>query len=266
MKLAIKIGSTGLVQDGILKEFAAVLRQFIAEGHYVTVIHGQPKTPDDEQQEDSAFIAAGAQLNQRLLASFGRAGVSAIGFSGGDGHTVRVRTTRFGSPAHGYFLKTALINPFWLDVICRSGGAPVISNVALGPDARYHCLCADQIASACAISWHADALIFLTAEKGVGNGDGAIMRWLYADQITTLASNLFLGDKMLSKLIACHDALRNGVCRTRIFPLSQIQSLSGFFTERLDFGTEIVLAPSHAGESKSDVANTKALPAGWATG
>lgn len=265
MKLTVKIGRTGLLQDAIINEFARVLHQLIYEGHHVAVIHGGPTLPADKWK-DAALIALGAQLNQRLLVSFGKAGVPAIGICGGDGTTLRVRTTRFTKSSTDYLLKTPMINPFWIDVICRSGGIPVISNIALGADSRYHCLCADQVASACAISWNADALIFLVDDKGVRNNDGTIMRWLYADQIAGLPPSPYRTEKVLSKLIACHDALQNGVHRTRIFPLSHIGRLSGFFMERLDFGTEVVLPPLPAGQHLKQTANTKELAAEWAAG
>ena len=99
------------------------------------------------------------------------------------------------------------------------------------------------MAAACAIGWQANALIFLTGGKGIHDKDGKIIRWLEAEQINLLVTSSIVADKVLPKLVACHDALKQGVHRVRIFPVSHIQSLPSFFMERLDCGTEIIISP-----------------------
>jgi len=251
MKLAIKIGSTALADSCAMSDFAVVLRALLYDGHTAIVVHGGARAflGDDNSQiapakgedpGDMALMVLGGRVNKYLVATLGAAGVPAIGICGADGNTVRLRRVHPGLRSNGHDLEVATVNPFWLDAITRSGGVPVLANVALGPDARYHYLCADELAGACAIGWRTDALIFLTGDEGFQDSDGKVVRWLGTEQITALRAGSSVPDRMLSKLIACQNALTQGVNRTRIFPARHIQNLPSFFTERLNFGTEII--------------------------
>lgn len=232
--------------------------QLLSEEHQVCIVHGGTRafiggencdsvlaTPlTGEQTADNVVKVLGGQVNKSLVACLGRAGVQAIGICGVDANVVRLRRVQPGTPSNGHAMEVAAVDSFWLDIITRNGGVPVMANVALGPDRRYHCLCADQLAAACAIAWHADALIFLTGAEGVQNDDGSIMRWLESGQIATSMGSSAASHRMLSKLVACHHALKHGVHRARIFPVCRMQSLPDFYIKRIDCGTEIILASS----------------------
>ena len=58
------------------------------------------------------------------------------------------------------------------------GAVPVLSSIALGFDGEYYNINADEMAAACAVAAHADALVFLTDVPGVRGADGQVMRWL----------------------------------------------------------------------------------------
>ena len=61
------------------------------------------------------------------------------------------------------------------------GAVPVLSSLALGFDGQYYNINADEMASACAVAAHADALVFLTDVPGVRGADGEVMRWLIGE-------------------------------------------------------------------------------------
>jgi acetylglutamate kinase len=262
MKLVIKIGSTSLADDAILNQFVKVVGELLFEGHRIIVIHGGIRTPykvpgngnsrmcvvrEFISNGDEALMLLAGRINKNLVALLARAGISAIGLCGADGNTVRTKAPTSDQGQSGVPLQVAAVDPFWLDCITGSGGVPVMANVAVGPDGQYQCVCADELAAASAIAWHANALIFLTRAEGVRDGNGIVMRWLEAEQIAAHIHSPECSSDVLSKLVACYDALQHGVHRVRIFPLSRIQSLGLFFRERIDFGTEIILSSYAAG-------------------
>ena len=74
-------------------------------------------------------------------------------------------------------------------MIWQQGCIPVISSVALGSDGQYYNINADQMASACAVACHANALIFLTDVPGVKDADGLVIRWLDLGTAAALTQN-----------------------------------------------------------------------------
>src|SRR5437764_4818243 len=128
----------------------------------------------------------------------------------------------------------------WLDAIWSHGGVPVLSSVALGSDGQYYNVNADQMAAACAIACHANALIFLTDVSGVRDKEGAVIRWLNAHEIKSLVSDSVVSGGMLPKLEACRQALANGVGRVRILPAAQVEAVADFFISKIDLGTEVM--------------------------
>jgi acetylglutamate kinase len=47
---------------------------------------------------------------------------------------------------------------------------------------------------------------------------------------------------MLPKLEACSMALRGGVARVRVLPAARADELPQFYTNRIEFGTEVMVA------------------------
>ena len=90
--------------------------------------------------------------------------------------------------------------------------------MALGFDGEYYNINADEMAAACAIACHADALVFLTDVPGVKGANGEVLRWLSIDQIAEMAKSAVISGGMLPKLSACREAFLNGVKRVRILP------------------------------------------------
>jgi len=175
------------------------------------------------------------------VAALGALGVPAIGLSGGDGLLFRARKKRT-APDLGYVGEIAASDPRWLDAIWHLNGVPVISSMALGFDGQYYNVNADEMAAACAIVCHADALVFLTDVPGVKGVSGEVLRWLSIDQIAEMTKTAVITGGMLPKLNACREALLNGVKRVRIIPANAASSLPDLCSSRVAFGTEVMVA------------------------
>ena len=90
-----------------------------------------------------------------------------MGLCGGDGMAFRARKKMTHGLRPGIRREKSV--PSIRAGLKRSGGQggiPVLSSVALGSDGEYYNINADQMASACAVACHANALIFLTDVPG----------------------------------------------------------------------------------------------------
>ncbi|HEV2992741.1 MAG TPA: acetylglutamate kinase [Candidatus Angelobacter sp.] len=257
MKLVIKICSTVLDNERVLRNFAGELGELLKQGHRVIVVHGGTRFLDQALAElqdngtaavhggktkDAPLMVLGGKVNKKLVGILAAAGIPAFGLCGADGNIVKIRKTRSKANELNVTAEVSSVHPKWLEAICERGGVPVLANVALGSDNQHHCLNADRLAGACAISWDADALVFLSDSDGPRDADGTVLRWLETRKIVELTRGTAIRPNMATKLDVCHQALKHGVRRTRILPLSQIESLSSFYFSRIDFGTEVIQA------------------------
>jgi len=96
------------------------------------------------------------------------------------------------------------------------------------------------MASACAVTCHADSLIFLTDVEGVKDAEGAVIPWLNTRDVAALVAASVIGGGMLPKLEACSEALHRGVGRVRILPAAQVDILPQFYFTKLSCGTEVI--------------------------
>jgi acetylglutamate kinase len=195
----------------------------------------------DAETRDVALMVFAGKINKGLVAALGALGQPAVGLCGGDGLIFRARKKRT-APDLGYVGEIAASDPRWLEAIWNLNGVPVLSSMALGFDGEYYNINADEMAAACAIACHADALVFLTDVPGVKGASGEVLRWLSIDQIAEMAKTAVITGGMLPKLSACREALLNGVKRVRILPAEAAGSLPGLCSTRVAQGTEVMVA------------------------
>jgi acetylglutamate kinase len=260
MKYVVKLGGAGLESPSLLDGCMRAIADMVRDGNQVAVVHGggvqltrmlkalgkQSEFIDglrvtDAETRDVALMVLTGKVNKGLVAALGALGVPAVGVSGGDGLLFRARKKRT-VPDLGYVGEIAASDPRWLDAIWQLSGVPVISSMALGFDGQYYNINADEMAAACAIACHADALVFLTDVPGVKGVNGEVLRWLSIDQIAEMAKTAVITGGMLPKLSACREALLNGVKRVRILPAEAAGSLPDLCSTRVTHGTEVMVA------------------------
>jgi acetylglutamate kinase len=196
----------------------------------------------DAETRDFAVMVLAGHMNKKLVAALGSVGQSAMGLCGGDGQAFRARKKMTNGHDLGFVGEICSVNPRWIETIWQQGCIPVISSVALGSDGQYYNINADQMASACAVACHANALIFLTDVSGVKDGDGLVIRWLNLGMAAALTQKAVIAGGMLPKLQACKDALLHGVNRVRILPAAEVEALPEFYFAKIESGTEVLVA------------------------
>jgi acetylglutamate kinase len=260
MKYVIKLGGAGLETPALLEGSLRAITDLVRDGNHVAVVHGggvqltrtlkalgkQSEFIDglrvtDAETRDAALMVFAGRVNKSIVAALGSLGQPAMGLSGGDGLLFRARKKRT-APDLGFVGEIAASDPRWIESIWQMGGVPVICSMALGFDGEYYNINADEMAAACAIACHADALVFLTDVPGVKGADGEVLRWLSIDQIAEMAKTAIISGGMLPKLGACREALLNGVKRVRILPAEAAAVLPDLCSSRVAHGTEVMVA------------------------
>ena len=260
MKIVVKLGGAALEDAALLQRAVLAVKQLAAE-HQVAVVHGggaaltrmlaqmgkQSEFIDglrvtDAETRDFAVMVLAGHMNKKLVAALGSVGQSAMGLCGGDGHAFRARKKLTNGRDLGFVGEICSVDPRWIEMIWQQGCIPVISSVALGSDGQYYNINADQMASACAVACHANALIFLTDVPGVKDADGLVIRWLNLASAAALTQKAVIAGGMLPKLQACKDALLHGVNRVRILPAAEVEALPEFYFAKIDSGTEVLVA------------------------
>jgi acetylglutamate kinase len=260
MKYVVKLGGAGLENPSLLEGCVRAIAELVRDGHQVSVVHGggvqltrtlkvlgkQSEFIDglrvtDAETRDAALMVFAGKVNKTLVAALGAIGQPAVGLSGGDGLSFRARKKRTG-PDLGYVGEIASSDPRLIEAIWQTGCVPVFCSMALGFDGEYYNINADEMAAACAVACHADALVFLTDVPGVKGVTGEVLRWLSIDQIAEMAKTAVISGGMLPKLGACREALLNGVKRVRILPAEAASSLPDLCSSRVAFGTEVMVA------------------------
>ena len=260
MTFVVKLGGASIEDKAVLHLCGKAIADLVADGHRVAVVHGggaqltrtleqMGKQSEfvaglrvtDAETRDAALMVLAGRVNKALVAAIGSHGQGAVGLSGGDGHAFRARKKR-STPDLGFVGEIAASDPRLLEAIWTMGAVPVLSSLALGFDGEYYNVNADEMAAACAISTHADTLVFLTDVSGVRGADGGVLRWLTVAEIAALEHAEVITGGMLPKLSACRRALAEGVTRVRILPASSAAMLPDLCSARVNEGTEVLVA------------------------
>jgi len=260
VRIVVKIGGAALDDKELLHKAAQAVTDMAREGHKVVVVHGGGaaltrvlqklgKTSEfvnglritDSETRDVAIMVLAGRINKTLVAALNCLGQPAVGLCGGDGASFRARKKRTNGTDLGFVGEICSVDARWIEAIWQNGGIPVISSLALGSDGEYYNVNADQMAAACAVGCHADALVFLTDVAGVKDADGSVIRWLDLKTVVQLQRAAVIGGGMLPKLEACQQALRSGVGRVRILPAAHSEVLPELCFSRVDLGTEVML-------------------------
>lgn len=232
------------------QRFARAVAELVRDGHSLAVIHGKPpgsqpssaanangNGPHVGHSNEAELVTIGRE-NRLLVSLLAEEKVVGIGLRATDAGLIQLRKRDSANGAAGTRLEAAHLHSRWLEIICANKGVPVISNLSCWLGEDDHLINPDQMAAVCAVEWNADALIYITEEGGVPCAQGGILRWF--DINSNGLQGAALSDEMQARLQACAVALKHGVWRARILPLSNVDCLSSFYFASIEYGTEVI--------------------------
>ncbi len=253
MKLLIKLGGTLLDVPESRARLAAEIARL---DHQTVVVHGGGKQMTrylTDRNVESRFVnglrvttpevvdavlqVVAGTVNTELVGSFRKAGARPVGLTGLDAGLVDAEPLSnelgaVGKPVHS---DAAL-----LDLLTREGYLPVIACVAGDASGAVYNVNADQMAVACASSFEAEKLIFLTDVDGVKDAEGRVLPSLTARQAATLIQTGVATGGMQAKLEAAVSALHTGVKEIIIAPGAQSGAIADILAGK-PIGTRMVV-------------------------
>lgn len=254
MKLLIKLGGT-LLDSPDLRSRLAVEIAALARTETVVVVHGGGKQMTrylDGRGVESRFVNGlrvttpevvdavlkvfAGTVNTELVGAFRAAGARPVGLTGLDSGLVDAEPLAEELGAVGRPVRS---DARLIDLLTREHYLPVVACVAGDANGAVYNVNADQMAVACASSFGAEKLIFLTDVDGVKGADGKILESLTAAQAASLIKTGVATGGMQAKLEAAALALRAGVGEVVIAPGATAAGVHSFVTTR-NLGTRII--------------------------
>ncbi|HVP00192.1 MAG TPA: acetylglutamate kinase [Bryobacteraceae bacterium] len=254
MKLLIKLGGTLLDAPECRARLAAEITE-IARSHQVVVVHGGGKQMTRylaERNVESRFVNGmrvttpevvdavlkvfAGSVNSQLVGAFRAAGASPVGLTGLDSGLVDAEPLAEELGAVG---KPVRSDARLLTVLTRDRYLPVVACVAGDAHGAVYNVNADQMAVACASSYGAQKLIFLTDVDGVKGADGQLLPSLTAAAARALVENGIATGGMQAKLEAAMGALQSGVAEIVIAPGAKAGIVEAILAAK-EIGTRVV--------------------------
>ena len=164
---------------------------------------------------DAVVKVFAGSVNAALVTALRAAGARPVGLSGLDAGLVDAEVL---NPDLGLVGKPVASDTRLLEVLVREGYLPVIACVAGDAKGQIFNVNADQMAVACAKSFQAGKLLFLTDVEGVRDGQGATRPVLTAAEAGELIQVGIATGGMQAKLESAIDALNAGVSEVLIGP------------------------------------------------
>lgn len=209
-------------------------------GHESKFIEGLRVT--DEQTMEIAEMVLG-KVNKNLVQMVEGLGMKAVGISGKDGSTLKVKRKTIHGQDIGFVGNIKEVNVDLINTLIDNDFIPVIAPIGLDNDYQSYNINADDAACAVATAIGAEKLVFLTDMEGVyanPEDETSLLSVLTLEKADMLIESGYVGGGMLPKLKNCVDAVRNGVNRVHILD-GRIPHclLLEFFTDR-GIGTAII--------------------------
>ncbi len=234
MRILVKLGGTLLDNAESRLRLAREITAAATPDRAITVVHGGGKQMTrflaergvqshfinglrvtDPSVIDAVVKVFKGSVNADLVTAFRAAGNLPVGISGIDAGLVDAVIL---DPQLGQVGKPVASDARLLEVLTAAGYLPVVACIAGDADGHIFNVNGDQMAVACAASFRADHLFFLTDVDGVKGSDGSVFPSLTIAQCRELITSGVAAGGMQAKLEAAIDGLLKGVGEVWIAP------------------------------------------------
>jgi len=231
-RILIKLGGTLLDEQSSRTRLSREIAQLMNPQTRLTVVHGGGKQMTrylTDQGVESKFVNGlrvttpevvegllkifAGSVNHTLVASLTAAGASAVGLTGIDALLAEAEQM---DPALGAVGRITRSNGHILETLTAANYLPVVACVAGDRQGNIYNVNADQMAAACAASFQATKLIFLTDVDGVLDANKQPIPTLTKAACAQLIESGVATGGMQAKLNAATSALDAGVTQIHI--------------------------------------------------
>jgi len=251
VRLMVKVGGAQLETSAGRQCFASSVAAARTAGHEVIVVHGggaQLKQLCERvglaevrheglritcaDTSELALCVLGGSVNKTLVRALEDGGVPAVGLTGTDGSTFRVRKHALQGVDLGYVGEIEVVDARLVDTLLAAGFMPVLSSVAplatgqAGDASHFYNVNADTAAGALAAALEVDVLLFLTDVPAVRDGADNALAWIDPAGAHDLIGSGALQGGMLPKVRAALDAIESRPsCVVKIAPAAGTNAL-----------------------------------------
>lgn len=260
-KVVVKYGGSAMLDEelqlNVIKDVALLklvgMKPIIVHGggkeisKWVRLNGGEPQFVSglrvtDEQTMEVAEMVLN-KVNKHLVQMVEKLGVKAVGISGKDGATLKVKKKYVDGKDIGFVGDIKEVNCDLINTLIDNDFVPIIAPIGLDDEFQNYNINADDAACAVATAIGAEKLAFLTDIEGVlkdPEDKDSLISILTLKDAEGLIDDGYIGGGMLPKLKNCIDAVRGGVSRVHILD-GRIEHclLLEFFTNR-GIGTAIL--------------------------
>jgi len=241
----IKYGGAAQTRDDLKETFAKDVVMLNYIGIRTVIVHGggpkisatmerMGKKPEfvngqrvtDRETMDIVEMVLGGLINKEIVSLINRHGGKAVGLSGKDGNLLRAqkKVIKKATPETGVeeivdlglVGEVTSVDPSVIEGLDKNGFIPVVSPIGAGPNGETLNINADFVASSIASALKAEKLMLLTDVPGLLDAKGNIISTIKKARIDKLVKDGTISGGMLPKVMACLNAILNGVGKTHI--------------------------------------------------
>ncbi len=233
--VVVKLGGNAMVDDDVLRNFAADIVMLRSVGLHPVVVHGggpqigkmlgrlgkESTFKDglrvtDEETLDVARMVLVGKVGRDIVGRINRHGAYAVGMSGEDGGLIQAGIR---DPELGLVGDVQAVNPGIVERLLAEDMIPVVSSIGVDNAGQALNINADTVAGALGGALGAEKVVFLTDVSGlmadVEDPDSLVARATVADLEAGIASGQIAGG-MVPKVLSCIEAVRAGAASAHL--------------------------------------------------
>jgi len=161
----------------------------------------------DEAALGVVEMALSGKVNRVLTTGLIKNKANAVGISGKDGASVICRQRK----ELGFVGEPEKVNKKLIEVLVKAGLLPVIASLAADKSGNVLNVNADSLATAIAVAFKADSLIFLTDTAGVFDKNKKTIKEIKTSNVAGLIKDETITGGMIPKIQGCAKAVSKGV-------------------------------------------------------
>lgn len=208
------VGFKPIIVHGGGKEISQLLTELGIESSF----HNGLRITTKETVDIVEMVLSG-KVNKDIVQLIQNHDINAVGISGKDGKTLKVKKLLSGGADIGYVGEITKVNTALIDSLVENDFIPVIAPIGTDENGETYNINADYAASAIAGALQAEKLIFLTDVEGVlrdVNDSASLISKITINEVDVFIKQGIISGGMIPKVECCIEGLHLGVKNVHI--------------------------------------------------